>query len=116
MTTTMRPTGVGVSAANDAFGVVTAEDADGGLRLSPFGAVDSSCAGLRDVVIAALQSEPPRVEVELAGLAAIDAEVASFLHACGRMARLLGVEYRLTRPNPVVAATLAATAAAVTAN
>lgn len=94
-------------AHGDDFGVVTAENADGGLRLSLFGRVDSGCVNLRDVVIAALQSEPPRVEVELSGLEVIDAEVASFLLACGRMARLMSIEYRLTRPNEAVAAALA---------
>lgn len=77
--------------------VVTAEDADGGLRLSVHGHFTSDCLDLRDVVLAALKSEPPRVEVDLAGLRAIDAEAAAFLLACGRLARLLGVEYRLTR-------------------
>ena len=95
----------------DDFGVVTAEDADGGLRLSLFGRADSRSTSLRDIVIAALQSEPPRVEVELSGVTELDEEAASFLVACGRMARLMGVEFRLTRADGQVAAALAAATA-----
>ena len=90
------------------FAVVTAEDADGGLRLTVYGDVTEACLDLRDVVLAALKSEPPRVEVELSGVDEVDADGAAFLLACGRMAKLLGIEYRLTRMNDEVAALLAA--------
>jgi anti-anti-sigma regulatory factor len=87
--------------------VVTAADADGGLRLSLVGRVDGSCIDLRDVVVAALRTEPPRVEIDLRHLEAIDTTGAGFLLACRRLAEVLGVEYRLSRPNPAVGAALA---------
>lgn len=90
-----------------ALRVVTAEDADGGLRLSLVGQADRSCIDLRDIVVAALRCEPPRVEIDLRALEAIDAEGAAFLLACGRLAKHLGVEYRLSRPHGPVAAVLA---------
>ena len=89
------------------FHVVTAEDADGGLRLSLIGRVDDSTLDLRDVVVAALRSEPPRVEIDLRALDAIDLERASFLLACHRVAELLGVEYRVSSARGEVAAVLA---------
>lgn len=89
------------------FHVVTAEDADGGLRLSLVGRVDGTSLDLRDVVVAALRSEPPRVEIDLRALEAIDAERASFLLACHRVAELLGVEYRVSSARGEVAAVLA---------
>lgn len=88
------------------FRVVTAEDADGGLRLSLLGQVDSHCVDLRDVVEAALRSEPPRVEIDLRDLDAIDTEGVDFLLACRRLAELLGVEYRLSRAQGQVAVAL----------
>lgn len=87
--------------------VVTAEDADGGLRLSLVGQAHRSCIDLRDVVVAALRCEPPRVEIDLRALEAIDHEGAAFLLACSRLAKHLGVEYRLTRPHGPVADVLA---------
>lgn len=92
---------------SDGFHVVTAEDADGGLRLSLIGRAEGSCLDLRDVVVAALRSEPPRVEIDLRDLAAIDPERAGFLLACRRIAELLGVEYRVSSAGGEVAAVLA---------
>ncbi|MDQ3756230.1 MAG: STAS domain-containing protein [Actinomycetota bacterium] len=92
--------------AGSGLRVVTAADADGGLRLSLVGRVDASCIDLRDVVVAALRAEPPRVEIDLRNLDAIDTAGAEFLLACRRLAELLGVEYRLSRPNRAVGAAL----------
>lgn len=93
--------------AADGFHVVTAEDADGGLRLSLIGRVDDNSLDLRDVVVAALRSAPPRVEIDLRALDAIDLEWASFLLACHRVAEMLGVEYRVSSARGEVAAVLA---------
>lgn len=101
-TTPMRSDGVVPSQCD----VTTAADADGGLRLSLYGELTTTSLDLRDVVLAALHSEPPRVELVLAGLSRIDSAGAAFLVACGRMAKILGIEYRLTRPPPDVAVEL----------
>ena len=84
--------------AFERFELVVCNDADGGLRLSPTGALDddAACQRLNEAIIGALRSGVARLEVDLRGASSVLGPVRRVLRAGASLARHLGVEYRVT--------------------
>lgn len=83
--------------AFDGFELVVCSDADGGLRLSPCGALDAAaCQRLNEAIIGALRSGIPRLEIDLRDATPAEPEVDRVLRAGEFLARHLEVEYRIT--------------------
>lgn len=77
--------------------ITVATDADGGLRISPSGALTgSSVASLNQTVAAGLRAGAPRVEIDVRGVTTCDADALRVLDASRRIARHLGIELRVT--------------------
>ena len=77
--------------------IVVATDADGGLRISPVGALaDAAVRSLNEAISGGLRAGAPRVEVDLRAVTRLDDEGRRVLDAGSRIARHLGVELRVT--------------------
>lgn len=77
--------------------IVVAYDADGGLRISPTGALAGAVVvSLNDTVVAGLRAAAPRVEIDLRSVTACDADAIRVLDASRRIARHIGIELRIT--------------------
>ena len=85
--------------AIEGFELIVCSDADGGLRLSPCGLLDTAaCQRLNEAIIGALQSGVPRLEIDLRDAAPSEVSVNRVLTAGASLARHLQVEYRVTGP------------------
>lgn len=79
------------------FALVVANDADGGIRLSPTGLLDErACQQLNEAIIGALRAGTPRVEVDLREAEDVEGPVTTVLRAGAALARHLDVEFRAT--------------------
>ena len=77
--------------------IVVATDADGGLRISPSGALAGpAVAALNQTIAAGLRAGPPRVEIDLRAVTSCDNEALRVLDASSRIARHLRIELRVT--------------------
>ena len=83
--------------AFEGFELIVCNDADGGLRLSPSGALgETACQRLNEAIIGALRSGVPRLEIDLRDAAPTETQVGRVLKAGESLARHLKVEYRVT--------------------
>ena len=91
--------------AFEKFELVVCNDADGGLRLSPCGALDDdgACQRLNEAIIGALRSGVARLEVDLRDADAVGDAAGRVLRAGQALARHLDVEYRVTGAGVVAA-------------
>lgn len=79
------------------FQVLVCNDADGGLRLSLTGVVGfDESQRLNQVLIGALRSGAPRIEVDLRSVAPVSSDTEQVLRAAQAVARHLHVELRVT--------------------
>ena len=77
--------------------IIVATDADGGLRVSPSGALAGlAVASLNDTIAAGLRAGAPRVEIDLRSVTSCDTEALRVLDASSRIARHLRIELRVT--------------------
>lgn len=77
--------------------IIVATDADGGLRISPSGALVGAAVGsLNQTIAAGLRAGAPRVEVDLRSVTSCDTEALRVLDASRRIARHLRIELRVT--------------------
>ena len=77
--------------------IVVASDADGGLRISPTGAlVGAVVLSLNETLTAGLRSAVPRLEIDLRAVTVCDTEALRVIEAGRRIARHLGIELRVT--------------------
>ena len=84
-------------AFEEGFELIVCSDADGGLRLSPSGRLDTvACQRLNEAIIGALRSGVPRLEIDLREAAPSESQVTRILSAGQSLARHLQVEYRVT--------------------
>lgn len=79
------------------FELVVCNDADGGLRLSPSGALGApECQRLNEAIIGALRAGVPRLEVDVRDAEWIEEHGRRVLNAGQALARHLDIEFRVT--------------------
>lgn len=79
------------------FELVVCNDADGGLRLSPVGALGGpESRQLNDAISGALRAGVPRLEIDMRDAVWTEPEGRRVLEAGRALARHLTVEYRIT--------------------